>query len=117
MLDENGVLTIKDRKKDMVISSGYNIYPREVEEVLLQHEAVAEASVIGVPDAYRGEVLRAFLVVRSGRVLDSPALEAFCRQQAGQLQGSARFQLLETLPRTTVGKIDKPALKKLVSDS
>ncbi|MBL6623195.1 MAG: AMP-binding protein [Alphaproteobacteria bacterium] len=117
VLDENRVLTIKDRKKDMVISSGYNIYPREVEEVLLQHEAVAEAAVIGVPDAYRGEVLRAFLVARSGRVLDSTALEAFCRQQLASYKVPARFQLLEALPRTQVGKIDKPALKKLVSDS
>ena len=116
VLDENGVLTIKDRKKDMVISSGYNIYPREVEEVLLQHEAVAEAAVIGVPDEYRGEVLRAFLVMRNGQTLDSSALEAFCRDQLASYKIPARFQLLETLPRTQIGKIDKPALKKLASD-
>ena len=115
VLDENGVLTIKDRKKDMVISSGYNIYPREVEEVLLQHEAVAEAAVIGVPDDYRGEVLQAFLVARNGRALDIPALEAFCRDQLARHKIPARFLLLEALPRTRVGKIDKPALKKRLS--
>ena len=115
MLDADGILTIKDRKKDMVISSGYNIYPREVEEVLLQHEAVAEAAVIGLPDDYRGEVLQAFLVLRDGQPPDSTALEAFCRDRLAGYKIPARFLLLEALPRTRVGKIDKSALKKRIS--
>lgn len=114
-LDETGLLTIQDRKKDMVISAGFNIYPREIEELLASHADIAEAAVIGQADDYRGEVLLAFLVARHSARLDLTRIEDFCRAGLAPYKIPARFMILDALPRTSVGKIDKPALKALAA--
>jgi long-chain acyl-CoA synthetase len=112
-LDADGYLFIRDRKKDMVISGGYNVYPREVEDVLQSHPAVHEAAVIGEPDGYRGEVLHAFVVLRSGIRLESPdELAAHCVANLVRYKRPARITLVAALPRTSVNKIDKKALRR-----
>ncbi|TGU52592.1 long-chain fatty acid--CoA ligase, partial [Mesorhizobium sp. M00.F.Ca.ET.186.01.1.1] len=80
-MDENGYFYIVDRKKDMIIAGGFNIYPREVEEVLFEHPAIQEAAVIGVPDPYRGETVKAFIVFKDGKQASEEELEAHCRQK------------------------------------
>jgi long-chain acyl-CoA synthetase len=112
--DADGYLTIRDRKKDLVIVGGYNVYPREVEEVLFAHPDVVEAAVVGQPDAYRGEILRAFVVMRPGRAFDEEALKAFCAGQLARYKVPARIEPLEALPKTSVNKTDKKVLKARV---
>jgi len=118
-LDEDGYLTICGRKKEMVIVSGFNVYPREIEDVLLGHPAVAQAAVIGVPDAYRGESLLA-CVVASGEVAGEGAaqdleanLQQYLQQHLVKYKWPARLVLLDDLPKTSVGKVDKKRLKAM----
>ncbi|MEZ5659762.1 MAG: AMP-binding protein [Burkholderiaceae bacterium] len=112
-LDADGVLTISDRKKDMVITGGYNVYPREVEEVLHAHPHVAEAAVVGRPDDYRGEIVVAYVAVRTGADTDAEALLAYCRLHLAPYKVPARLHFVSALPRTAVGKLDKPALRAM----
>lgn len=110
--DAEGFLYIVDRKKDMVISGGVNIYPREIEEVLFQHPAIADIAVVGQPDDTWGEVLEAFAVVRPGATLSVEDMAAFC---AGTLTGykiPRRLTLLDSLPRNANGKVLKTSLRK-----
>ncbi|MFO1224682.1 MAG: AMP-binding protein [Burkholderiaceae bacterium] len=110
-IDDDGFLTIRDRKKDMAIVGGYNVYPREVEEVLFAHPDVADAAVIGVPDAYRGEVLRACVVARPGSGSDAAALQAFCAQRLSRYKVPAEVRFMAALPKTAANKTDKAALR------
>ena len=112
--DTDGYLFIRDRKKDLVIVGGYNVYPREVEEVLFTHPDVVEAAVVGQPDAYRGEILRAFVVLHPGRAFDEEALKAFCAERLARYKVPARIEALEALPKTGVNKTDKKVLKARV---
>ncbi len=109
-LDEDGYLFIEDRKKDMAIVGGYNVYPREVDEVLAAHPAVREAGAVGVPDSYRGEVIWAFV---AGKGLAEAEVLEHCAARLAKYKRPARLIVLEALPRTAVGKIDKQALKAL----
>ena len=110
-LDEDGYLYIRDRKKDMVIVGGYNVYPREVEEVLQSHPAVLEAAVIGEPDSYRGEALHAFVVLRAQSRCRPEDLQAHCAENLVAYKRPARLSLVERLPKTSVNKTDKKALR------
>jgi long-chain acyl-CoA synthetase len=111
-LDEDGYLSIRDRKKDLVIVGGYNVYPREVEEVLHGHPAILEAAVVGQPDAYRGEVLRAYVVLRpQAAPVTRDDLQAWCRQHLARYKVPAAFETLQELPKTSVNKIDKKPLR------
>lgn len=110
-IDEAGILTIRDRKKDMVITGGYNVYPREVEEVLHAHPDIDQAAVIGVPDEYRGEVLLAYLVTRPGRAVTDEELRDHCAANLAKYKLPCRFRRADALPRTAVGKLDKAALR------
>jgi long-chain acyl-CoA synthetase len=112
--DADGYLFIRDRKKDLVIVGGYNVYPREVEEVLHAHPQVQEAAVVGQPDAYRGEVLRAFVVMRPGCAFDERVLLDHCSANLARYKVPARIQAEAALPRTGVNKIDKKPLKERV---
>ncbi|WP_038055886.1 long-chain-fatty-acid--CoA ligase [Thermus amyloliquefaciens] len=115
-MDQDGYFYIVDRKKDMIIAGGYNIYPREVEEVLYQHEAVQEAAVVGVPDPYRGETVAAFIVLKEaykGKVTEKD-LEAFCRQNLAAYKVPRIIQFRDSLPKSSVGKILKRELTKEV---
>jgi long-chain acyl-CoA synthetase len=96
----------------MVIVGGFNVYPREVEEALLTHPDVQEASVVGIPDSYRGEALVAYVVGRTP-LLNIDALSAFLGERLTRYKVPAHIQLLAALPKTAVGKADKPALRKL----
>ena len=108
-LDADGFLYVRDRKKDMVIVGGYNVYPREVEEALCAHAAVAEAAVVGGPDPYWGEALHAYVALRAEATQDQ--LLRHCRERLAKYKIPATLEILDALPRTTVGKLDKPALR------
>jgi acyl-CoA synthetase (AMP-forming)/AMP-acid ligase II len=111
-LDEDHYLFIVDRKKDMVISGGENIYSREVEEALLMHPDVAEAAVIGVPDAKWGESVAAMVVLKAGAVADGTALDAHCRSLIAGYKRPKLYRFLDAMPRVaSTNKIDKRALR------
>jgi long-chain acyl-CoA synthetase len=112
--DADGYLTIRDRKKDMVIVGGYNVYPREVEEVLALHPAVHEAAAVGAPDAYRGEVVCAFVTLRAGSLSTAEELLAHCAKNLARYKVPVAITVLEALPKTTVNKTDKTVLRALV---
>lgn len=104
-MDEEGFTYIVDRKKDMVIAGGYNIYPREVEEVLYEHPKVKEAVVAGVPDPYRGETLKAYCVLKEGETATDKELMEFCKQNLARYKVPRLIEFREELPKTMVGKI------------
>jgi long-chain acyl-CoA synthetase len=112
VLDDNGYLFIRDRKKDMVISGGYNVYPREVDEVLYTHPAVREAATTGAPDSYYGETVRAFVVLNDNARVATDELIAHCKKNLAPYKVPSQIHLVDALPRTTVGKIDKVALRE-----
>lgn len=112
-IDSDGYIYIRDRKKDMVIVGGYNVYPREVDEVLFSHPDIQEASAIGVPDAYYGETIHAHVVLRAGATIGSDDILAHCKANLARYKVPSQIHLISALPRTTVGKVDKLALRKL----
>jgi long-chain acyl-CoA synthetase len=109
--DADGYLFVRGRKKDMAIVGGFNVYPREVEEALCAHPAVAEAAVIGVPDSYRGEALVAYVVLRAAAAADAKMLEAELGARLTRYKVPRDYRFCAQLPKTAVGKIDKVALK------
>lgn len=109
--DDEGHIYIVDRKKDMVISGGVNIYPREIEEVLFQHADIAEAAVIGVPDDKWGERLRAFVVRRAGAALTGEDVLAFCAERISGMKVPKDVVFIEKLPRNASGKVLKTELR------
>ncbi|MED4585202.1 AMP-binding protein [Brevibacillus choshinensis] len=104
-MDEEGYFYIVDRKKDMIIAGGFNIYPREVEEVLFEHPAIQEAAVIGVPDPYRGETVKAFVVFKQGQHASEEELEKHCRQRLAAYKIPRKYEIRADLPKTMVGKV------------
>jgi fatty-acyl-CoA synthase len=113
--DEDGYWYIVDRTKDMIITGGFNVYPREVEDVIAEHPAVAQVGVIGVPDAKWGEAVTAVVVLRSAADQDIAALTAEIQQavrdRKGPVQAPKRVVVADTLPLTALGKPDKKALR------
>ena len=109
--DEQGYLYLVDRSKDMIISGGFNVYPREVEDVLMEHPALAAAAVIGTPDPRWGEAVRAIVTVRPGAVVDPDELKALVRRRKGPHYAPKAVDVVSDLPMTPVGKIDKKALR------
>jgi long-chain acyl-CoA synthetase len=110
-MDEDGYFYIVDRLKEMIISGGYNIYPRQVEEAIYQHEAVAECAVIGVPDEKWGETPKAFIVVKEGHKLDEDTLKSFLRTNLASYAKPRIYEFRKELPKTMIGKVDKKQLK------
>lgn len=110
-LDADGDLYIRDRKKDIAIVGGFNVYPREVDEVLFSHPDVREAAAVGVPDPYYGEIIRACVVLKDGAETRTDALIAHCRFNLAKYKVPTEIRIVTTLPRTTVGKIDRVALR------
>jgi len=104
-LDEDGYLFIVDRKKDLIKPGGFQVWPREVEEVIATHPAVAEVSVAGVPDEYLGEAVKAWVVVRAGHQLTVDELRAFCREQLVGYKVPKHVEFRDSLPKTMVGKV------------
>ena len=111
--DADGYYYIVDRKKDMIIAGGYNIYPREVEEVLWEHPKILEAAVIGVPDAYRGETVKAFVVLQPGTSATADEIMAFCRERLAAYKVPRLVVFRESLPKSGVGKYLRRALRDL----
>ena len=112
VMDETGYFKIVDRKKDMIIAGGYNIYPNEVEEVLYHHPAVMEAAVIGVPDERRGEVVKAFVVLKENKSLEAEELRGWCKQEMRAYMVPKHVEFRADLPKTMVGKILRRELKE-----
>ncbi len=104
-MDEDGYTFIMQRKKDMIIVAGFNVYPTEVEGVLHTHPAVLEAAVIGVPDAYRGEVVKAFVVLKSGAAATPEELGEHCTRELAEFKVPREIVIRESLLKTAVGKI------------
>lgn len=112
--DEEGYLYIEGRKKEMIISGGVNIFPREIEEVLHRHPAIADAGVVGLPDAYWGEMVAAAIVLRQGADDSDAALEAFCAASLARFKIPRRFVRLASLPRNAAGKVLKHELRDVL---
>lgn len=109
-IDEDGYVYIVERKKDLIIRGGFNIYPRDVEEVLNRHPAVLESAVIGIPSERMGEEVKAFVVTRAE--IDAEALKAYCREALANYKTPSEIAFIPSLPRNAVGKIDKKELRK-----
>lgn len=109
-MDEKGYFFIVDRKKDIIIASGFNIYPREIEEILYENEKIEEAVVLGVPDSYRGETVKAYIVLKNGEVMSTEELDVFCRKHLAAYKVPTLYEFREELPKTAVGKILRRAL-------
>ncbi len=112
MLDEDGYLTIVDRKKDLIIAGGFNIYPKEIDEVLFEHPKILEACTIGVPDAYRGETVKSFVVIKPGESLCAEEVIRFCKERLTAYKVPKRIEFLEELPKSAVGKVLRRELKE-----
>jgi long-chain acyl-CoA synthetase len=100
-----------DRKKEMIIVGGYNVYPREIDELLFKHPAILEAAAVGVPDSFSGETVKVFVVLKPGASLGADELLAYCKQNLVKYKWPTHIAFLDALPRSGVGKIDKRALK------
>lgn len=111
-MDEEGYFYIVDRKKDMILSAGYNVYPREVEEVLYQHPKVLEAAVIGLPDDMRGEKITAYLVLKPGETATAAEIRTFCRERLAQYKQPRTIVFRNDLPKALTGKILRRQLRE-----
>ncbi len=109
--DEDNFVFIVDRSKDMALVSGFNVFPREIDEVLIAHPKILEAAAVGVPDDYRGEVIKAYVVARDGETLEEQEVLDYCGENLVKYKVPAVVEFLDTLPKTPVGKIDKKQLK------
>ena len=104
-MDTDGFFAIVDRKKDMIDASGFNVYPREVEEVLYTHPAVQEVVVAGIPDAYRGETVKAYVILKEGQTLTEAELIEFARGKLSAYKIPRAVEFRTELPKTLIGKI------------
>ncbi|MHA6617590.1 long-chain-fatty-acid--CoA ligase [Pseudonocardia sp. DLS-67] len=110
-MDADGWFYIVDRKKDQINAGGYKVWPREVEDVLYEHEAVREAAVVGVPDEYRGETVKAYVSLRPGRTADEAELIAFCRERMAAYKYPRQVEFMDEIPKTVTGKLLRRELR------
>lgn len=115
-MDERGWLYVVDRKKDMINASGFKVWPREVEDVLYTHPAVREAAVVGVPDGYRGETVKAYISLRPGADADADTLAAYCKDRLAAYKYPRQVEILPDLPKTASGKILRRELRSRAHD-
>ena len=111
-MDEEGYVFIQDRIKDMIVSGGENVYPKEVENALFDHEKVADAAVIGIPDEKFGEAILAFIQTRDGNELDQEELIAFCRERLAGYKVPRQYKFIAEIPRNASGKVLKKDLRE-----
>ena len=111
--DKDGYLSIVDRKKDMIIAGGYNIYPLELDNVLFDHPKILEACTIGVPDTYRGETVKAFIVPKKDETLTEKEVIAYCKKNLAAYKVPKQIEFMEELPKSAVGKILRRKLKEM----
>jgi long-chain acyl-CoA synthetase len=110
-MDEKGWFYLVDRKKDVIIASGFKVWPREVEDVLYAHPAVREAAVIGVPDAYRGETVKAVVCLKPDVETSIVELQEWCRTRLATYKFPREIEIVDELPKTTTGKILRRMLR------
>jgi long-chain acyl-CoA synthetase len=110
-MDEEGFIFIVDRIKDLIISSGYNVYPRRIEDALYEHPAVEEATVVGIKDDYRGEAPKAFVKRRSGATATVEDLRKHLESKISKIEMPAEIEFRDQLPKTMIGKLSKKELK------
>lgn len=110
-IDDDGYVFVLGRKKDMIIISGHNVYPVDVEDVLYTHPKVVEAAVIGVPDKTRGEAIKAFISLKKGEVATEAEIKKFCRERLVDYKVPREVVFMEALPKTASGKIRKQSLR------
>jgi len=111
IIDEDGYFKIVDRKKDMIIAGGYNIYPRDVEEVLYEHPKVQEAVCVGIPDPYRGETVKVYIILKEGKTATAEEIIAFCKERLAKYKVPRQVEFRSELPKTMVGKILRRILR------
>jgi long-chain acyl-CoA synthetase len=112
-MDRDGFVFLTDRKKDMILSGGFNVYPRTIEEAIYEHPQVAECIVIGIPDSYRGQAAKAFVALRAGAdAFTLEELRAFLASRLGRHELPQALEIRESLPRTSVGKLSKLVLQE-----
>lgn len=114
-MDANGWFYLVDRKKDMINAGGYKVWPREVEDVLYTHPAVREVAVVGTPDSYRGETVRAVISLKHGQHATMDELQEFCRQRMAAYKYPRIIEIVEELPKNSSGKILRRALRDAFS--
>lgn len=112
-MDADGYLTIVDRKKDLIVAGGFNVYPKEIDEVLMGHPDILEACTIGVPDEYRGETVKCYVVPIGDKTLDEAEILAFCRRNLAAYKVPRQILLADALPKTAVGKIKRKAVREM----
>jgi len=110
--DEDDYFTIVDRKKDMIIAGGYNIYPREIDEVLYQHPKISDAVSVGIPDKYRGETVKAFVVLKEGETAKAEEIISFCKEKLAAYKLPKIVEFRDELPKSAVGKILRKVLRE-----
>jgi len=111
-LDEEGFLYIVDRKKDMIITGGENVYPREIEEVLYAHPKILEAAVIGLPDSQWGEKIHAVVVLKKGEQVTEPEIIDYCKAHIASFKKPKSIEFVDQLPRSPAGKVLKRVLRE-----
>jgi long-chain acyl-CoA synthetase len=111
VMDAEGWFYIVDRKKDMIVASGFKVWPRDVEDVLYQHPAVRECAVIGVPDTYRGETVKAFVALKQGAEVGPEEIIAFCRERLAAYKYPRLVEFVPEIPKTATGKFLRRALR------
>jgi long-chain acyl-CoA synthetase len=111
-MDEDGFFTIMDRKKDIILAGGFNVYPREIEEVLYAHPAIVEAVVIGIPDEYRGETVKAYVVIKKGWEVSPMQLDRWCRDRLAPFKVPKQYEFRDSLPMSMIGKVLRRKLKE-----
>lgn len=111
-MDADGYITIVDRTKDIIVASGFNVYPKEIDELLMTHPKVLEVCTIGVSDAYRGETVKAFIVTKPGQTMTQEDVQAFCRETLAAYKVPKLVEFMDTLPKSAVGKILRRELRE-----
>lgn len=112
-MDEDGYIYLVDRKKNLIIRGGFNISPRDIDEVLLEHPAIIETTVIGVPDPILGEEIKAYVVVKEGEQLTEEEVIAHCQKHLAIYQTPRYIEFTQRLPRSPIGKIMRKELREL----
>jgi long-chain acyl-CoA synthetase len=113
-MDEDGWFYVVDRKKDLIVASGYKVWPREIEDVIYQHPSVRETAVVGVPDPYRGETVKAFVALKEGMEgsVDAEQLIAFCRAKMAAYKYPRQVEIVPEIPKTLTGKFLRRTLRE-----
>jgi acyl-CoA synthetase (AMP-forming)/AMP-acid ligase II len=112
IMDDDGFIYIVDRKKDMIITGGFNVYPAETENALLAHPAIQDAAVVGVPDEKWGEMVKAVVTLKTGQNVTEEELIEFCKKSLGSVKSPKSIEFWDALPRTAAGKISRKDIRK-----